>query len=141
MCDHRCEQLFRQEDGELIVQMPEGGVDPSWLARPPARLGLPPAGAVSALRVESAPDWRWDTADAAFITLLVQQLDGADRRLDLRGLTAQLVRQSFVTGLLNVDLDIRPNVEPVRLGEATGAIEVPTVPGDLERITRRLEGG
>jgi phospholipid/cholesterol/gamma-HCH transport system permease protein len=82
--------LFRQEHGELIVQMPEGGVDPSWLARPGTQLGLPPANAISALRVESTPEWRWGTADAAFIATLVQQLDSAERRVPIRGLPRDL---------------------------------------------------
>ena len=56
-----------------------------------------------------------------------------------RGLTAQLVQQSFVTGLLNVDLDFRPGVQASRLGERTAVTEVPTVPSHLEAITRKLE--
>jgi paraquat-inducible protein B len=55
-----------------------------------------------------------------------------------RGLTAQLVMQSFVTGLLNVELDFRPGIGTSRLGERT-TVEVPTVPSDLEAITRKLE--
>jgi phospholipid/cholesterol/gamma-HCH transport system substrate-binding protein len=56
-----------------------------------------------------------------------------------RGLTAQLVQQSFVTGLLSVDLDFRPGVEASRLGELAAVAEVPTVPSPLETITRKLE--
>jgi paraquat-inducible protein B len=56
-----------------------------------------------------------------------------------RGLTAQLVSQSFVTGLVNVDLDFRPGVEVRRLGEPTTVPEVPTVPSNFETIARKLE--
>jgi paraquat-inducible protein B len=56
-----------------------------------------------------------------------------------RGLTAQLVQQSFVTGLLNVELDFRPGVEAPRLGERTTVPEVPTVQSNLEVIKRKLE--
>jgi paraquat-inducible protein B len=56
-----------------------------------------------------------------------------------RGLTAQLVQQSFVTGLLNVELDFRPGVEASRLGEPTAVAEVPTVPSHLEAIAKKLE--
>lgn len=56
-----------------------------------------------------------------------------------RGLTAQLVQQSFVTGLLNVDLDFRPDAKASRLGEPTAVAEVPTVPSHLEAIQRKLE--
>jgi paraquat-inducible protein B len=54
------------------------------------------------------------------------------------GLTAQLVRQSFVTGLLSVELAFRPGVEVSRLGDAT-LPEVPTVPGDLDALAKQLQ--
>ena len=56
-----------------------------------------------------------------------------------RGLTAQLVTQSFVTNVLDVDLDFRPSVQTLRLGLSTTAPEVPTVPSDLEALTKKLE--
>ena len=56
-----------------------------------------------------------------------------------RGLTAQLVMQSFVTHIQNVDLDFRPGVKASRLGLGTTVPEVPTVPGDFEAITKKLE--
>ncbi len=56
-----------------------------------------------------------------------------------RGLTAQLVMQSYLTKVLNVDLDFRPGVKASRLGLSTTVPEVPTVPSDLEAITKRLE--
>jgi paraquat-inducible protein B len=54
------------------------------------------------------------------------------------GLTAQLVKQSFVTGLLSVELSFRPGVEVSLLGD-TSVPEVPTVPGDLEALTKQLQ--
>ena len=54
------------------------------------------------------------------------------------GLTAQLVRQSVLTGLLNVELTFRPGAEVSRVGDAT-LPEVPTVPGDLEALTRQIQ--
>jgi paraquat-inducible protein B len=54
------------------------------------------------------------------------------------GLTAQLVKQSFVTGLLSVELSFRPGAEVSRLGD-TSLLEVPTVPGDLEALTKQLQ--
>ena len=56
-----------------------------------------------------------------------------------RGLTAQLVMESFVTHIQNVDLDFRPGVKASRLGLSTTVPEVPTVPGDFEAITKKLE--
>ncbi|HUN67558.1 MAG TPA: MlaD family protein, partial [Burkholderiales bacterium] len=54
------------------------------------------------------------------------------------GLTAQLVKQSFVTGLLSVELAFRPGVEVSRLGYDT-LPEIPTVPGDLEGLAKQLQ--
>jgi paraquat-inducible protein B len=54
------------------------------------------------------------------------------------GLTAQLVKQSFVTGLLSVELSFRPGAEVSRLGN-TPVPEIPTVPGDLEALAKKLE--
>jgi paraquat-inducible protein B len=56
-----------------------------------------------------------------------------------RGLTARLVLESFVTRLLNVDLDFRPGAQVSRLGEAGPAPEVPTVPGDWEALAKQLQ--
>jgi paraquat-inducible protein B len=59
------------------------------------------------------------------------------RKLVERGLTAQLVKQSFVTGLLTVDLDFRPDAEAQRSAETTSSMEIPTVPTDFERLARK----
>ncbi|MCC7080205.1 MAG: MCE family protein [Burkholderiales bacterium] len=53
-----------------------------------------------------------------------------------RGLTAQLVTQNFVTGMLTVDLGFRPDAE-LRKTETDLPTEVPTVPTDLERLARK----
>jgi len=58
-------------------------------------------------------------------------------KLVQRGLTAQLVTESFVTGLLNVELAFRPGVQTARVGD-TRVPEVPTVPGDLEALAKQL---
>jgi paraquat-inducible protein B len=55
-----------------------------------------------------------------------------------QGLTAQLARQSFVTGLLNVDLDFRSGVQASRFGADTGATEVPTTQSQYD-LTKKLE--
>ena len=56
-----------------------------------------------------------------------------------RGLTAQLVQESFVTKLLDVDLDFRLGVQASRSGEHTTVPEVPTVPSTLETFAKKLE--
>jgi paraquat-inducible protein B len=53
-----------------------------------------------------------------------------------RGLAAQLVKQSFVTGLLTVDLDFRAPTDQRRV-ETDSAYEIPTVPTDFERLARK----
>jgi len=54
------------------------------------------------------------------------------------GLTAQLVLQSFVTGLVSVELAFRPGERVLRFGDAT-LPEVPSVPGHFEALTKQLE--
>jgi len=48
------------------------------------------------------------------------------------GLRAQLVSESLITGLLNVDLDMRPGTPATVVGEAGGESEIPTIPSDLQ---------
>jgi len=61
------EIVFRAQGSELLMRLPEHGIDPSLLARPFTELGLPPCGGVSTLRVEAPGDWRWGSVDAAFL--------------------------------------------------------------------------
>ena len=56
-----------------------------------------------------------------------------------RGLTAQLVLQSFVTGMLQVELDFRPGVKALRLGETLDLPEIPTVPSPFQALTEQLQ--
>jgi paraquat-inducible protein B len=66
--------------------------------------------------------------------------DGAQRKaLITRGLRAELEMQSFVTGQVGIALSFQPQT-PVRLtGRSPGYIEVPTVPSDIEKLTRTIE--
>ncbi|KUG29493.1 paraquat-inducible protein b [hydrocarbon metagenome] len=54
-----------------------------------------------------------------------------------RGLRAQLVTQSFVTGQLAVALDIMPDTEVHLVGDST-LPEIPTVPSAFEKLTQTL---
>jgi len=54
------------------------------------------------------------------------------------GLTAQLMMQSFVTGLLSVELAFRPGEQVLRFGDAT-LPEVPSVPGNFEALAKQLQ--
>jgi len=44
-------ELFRAQAGELVVALPEAGIDLAWLARPLAELGLHAGGSFAAVRV------------------------------------------------------------------------------------------
>jgi paraquat-inducible protein B len=56
-----------------------------------------------------------------------------------RGLSAQLVAESLLTGLLYVDLDLRPNIQPnLSLVPGSGDLrEIPTVPTTMEAIQQQ----
>ena len=54
------------------------------------------------------------------------------------GLTAQLVNQSLVTGMLSIELAFRPDAEVSRFGDTT-LPEIPTVPGELEALRKQLQ--
>ncbi len=56
-----------------------------------------------------------------------------------RGLRAQLVLQSMVTGQLMVDLDIYPDEPLILTGIKSDYPELPTIPSDMEKLSRTLE--
>jgi phospholipid/cholesterol/gamma-HCH transport system permease protein len=82
--------LFLTQGDALVVQMPGSGIDPSWLARPLEELGLAAGGAVRAVRVESPPEWRWGTADAAFLARVLQGLGRPREDILVQGLPQDL---------------------------------------------------
>jgi len=55
-----------------------------------------------------------------------------------KGLRAQLVTQSFVTGQLAVSLDLMPDT-PVRLVGNAALPEIPTVPSTFEKLTETIK--
>ena len=59
-------------------------------------------------------------------------------RLVRAGLRAQLAMQSFVTGQLRVDLDVRPGTPAQLVGAAPGVPEIPTVPSELGQLRSEL---
>ncbi|MGI4745513.1 MAG: MlaD family protein [Janthinobacterium lividum] len=67
----------------------------------------------------------------------------ASERVDLdqlvaAGLRAQLIMQSFVTGQMAVDLDMKPNSGAVFSGLKSSLIEIPTVQSDFERLREQI---
>ncbi len=64
--------------------------------------------------------------------------DKAIQRMIKSGLKAQLQMQSFVTGMLMIDLDFRPD-SPVKLVDTDNIYqEIPTVPSTMESLTKQL---
>ncbi len=55
-----------------------------------------------------------------------------------RGLAAQLIKESFITGRLGVELAFRTGVETSRVG-GTDVPEVPTVPSDFAALAKQLQ--
>jgi phospholipid/cholesterol/gamma-HCH transport system permease protein len=88
--------LFRTEGDALVVQIPEGGIDPSWLARALEDLGFTGVGA-HAMRVESHPGWRWGTVDAAFLARVLQRLGAATEQTRVEGLPPGLEKLLALT--------------------------------------------
>ena len=56
-----------------------------------------------------------------------------------RGLSARLIMQSFVTGQLQVELDLRPGIQASRSGVASEVPEIPTVPSPFQALAEQLE--
>ena len=64
--------------------------------------------------------------------------EGLVAMLVQRGLAAQLVKESFITGRLMVELAFRAGVETSRVG-GTDVPEVPTVPSDFAALAKQLQ--
>ena len=56
-----------------------------------------------------------------------------------RGLRAQLRSQSLLTGLLYIQLDFHPDKPAVLVAIDSDYTQIPTIPTDLELITRKIE--
>ncbi len=56
-----------------------------------------------------------------------------------RGMRAQLQLQSLLTGLLYIQLDFHPDREAIYIDYETELVQVPTIPTDMERISRNLQ--
>jgi paraquat-inducible protein B len=56
------------------------------------------------------------------------------RRAVNSGMRAQLVSQSLVSGEMSVNLDFHPDTEARLAGHADDAVEIPTIPSDMENL-------
>jgi paraquat-inducible protein B len=57
-----------------------------------------------------------------------------------KGLRAQLVQQSFVTGQLAINLDFFPNTEAKLVGLDPGVVEIPTIPSTFAALESTIKG-
>ena len=73
----RAAPISTAASGELIVRLPEGGIDSSWLTRPIGELGAGRVAASPSLRVEMPASGRWSTPEAAFLARCVAELQPA----------------------------------------------------------------
>ncbi len=104
----------------------------------------------------SSIDVFYDHADDSFSIPVVVELDGdavrgldgrrADREVGLalpalveRGLNAQLSMQSLLTGLLYVDLDLRPQREATTRGTYHDLIEIPTTATTIQALKDQFD--
>lgn len=60
-------------------------------------------------------------------------------RLLEAGLKAQLNTSSFVTGLLQIDLDLRPDLQGSMVAGDQGVPEIPTIPSQLEALADQVK--
>lgn len=65
--------------------------------------------------------------------------DELTEELISRGLRAQLNSQSMLTGLLYIQLDFHPDSELALADIESEYLQIPTIPTELERITRQVE--
>ena len=93
----------------------------------------------------------FDTDTIDIIMTVVAEIDGKNfetrgdavgylgDEMIARGLRAQLNSQSLLTGLLYIQLDFHPNSELNLVDIDSPYSQIPTIPTDLQRITRELE--
>lgn len=130
--------------GEKVIMVFDGSVKGLNVGAPVALRGVQ-TGEVTKI------DLLLDTATAEVLMVVEAQFnpdrikirgeDNEDMTEELlaRGLRAQLNTQSLLTGLLYVQLDFFPNTELVFRDVDSPYFQFPTIPTELERITRALE--
>ncbi|MDN0083460.1 MlaD family protein [Crenobacter sp. SG2305] len=72
-------------------------------------------------------------------SLVAQENDTRLLHIAERGLRGQLRSANLLTGQLYVALDFFPGVQPAKLTERNGVLELPTMPGDLEELQATLK--
>jgi phospholipid/cholesterol/gamma-HCH transport system permease protein len=89
---------------ELVLRIPPDGIDPSWLCRPLDDLGIRADAGIDSVRIESSPQWKWDSEDAAFLARIERLFPTSGPGGTLRGLPADLQKLiELATGRLAAD--------------------------------------
>ena len=73
------------------------------------------------------------------ITRIGKRSDDLTEELIQRGLRAQLNTQSLLTGLLYIQMDFHPGSDIILSDIDTPYFQFPTIPTDLERLTKKLQ--
>src|SRR5258705_917457 len=103
---------------ELVLRIPADGLDPSWLGRPLDDLGIRADAGIASIRIESSPQWKWDSEDAAFLARIERLFPISGPSSTLRGLPADLQKLiELATGRLPAHPDhVTPANRVARVG-------------------------
>jgi paraquat-inducible protein B len=126
----------------------EGSVNGLKVGAPVALRGVQ-IGEVSEIRL-LASQKKLDFLIPVVIELSTSAVKNIDQRRDLepheyldalvrKGLRAQLESQSFVTGMLFINLDFFPDNHPRFVDTTSDLPEIPTIPSKLEELSRALQ--
>jgi paraquat-inducible protein B len=137
-------QLFQPITNAAVVF--EGSISGLSLGAPVTFRGVR-VGAVERITIQYQPQNR-----TAYIPVIVRlepdrvrvaNQSGRGSGVDLtaliqRGLRAELVTQSFVTGQSQINLDFDPSTPPILHPDVTSLIEIPTRVSAIQRVTKQL---
>lgn len=131
---HRYELLYDTSVKGLTVGAPVTlkGVPIGQVAEIKARMSADSLEVVNSVVIEVRPDALEQAGDGDAGEALINDLVA-------KGLRAQLRVQSLLTGLLYVETDFYPDRPAVYRDIETEYPQIPTIPTDLERLTRNLE--
>ena len=103
---------------ELVLRIPADGIDPSSLCRRLDDLGIRADVGIDSVRIESSPQWKWDSEDAAFLARIERLFPISGRSCTLRGLPADLQKLiELATGRLPAHPDrVAPESRVARVG-------------------------
>ncbi|MCC7080203.1 MAG: ABC transporter permease [Burkholderiales bacterium] len=104
---------FHLQDRVLTVGIPATGIEPALLAHSPERFGIAAGSAVDVLRIESPPQWRWCSLDAAFLAQLVRRLERPGQRIAIEGVPADM---GELLALAHQPSSLPPSTPPLRPG-------------------------